>query len=157
MLTTLRFEPLREDRVPRLLEIEREVNSAPWSERSFRHEVSHPQGIFLTAIADGEVVGYGGIWLVIDEAHVTTLAVAPTHQRQGIGRWLLVELLNRARAKGMTCATLEVRASNEAAIALYKKLGFQESARRKSYYPDNKEDALVMWLYELDTWEAPSK
>lgn len=103
----------------------------------------------------GEVVGYGGIWLVIDEAHVTTIAVVPAHQRQGIARQLMTELLIRARKAGMKCSTLEARAGNEPAISLYEKLGFSITGRRKGYYPDNKEDAVVMWLHDLAEWEPP--
>lgn len=152
-LATLRFEPIREERIESILLIERLVNSAPWSERSFRNELDHKEGIFLLALLNGEVVGYGGIWLIIDEAHVTTVAVHPDLQRQGIGQSLLEELLKRAKEKGMTCSTLEVRAGNKPAIALYEKLGFITAATRKSYYPDNKEDALVMWLYKLEDWQ----
>ncbi len=155
LLTTLRFEPLREDRIPGILEIERQVNSAPWSERSFRNELDHPQGIFFTALLEGQVVGYGGAWLVIDEAHITTVAVHPEHQRQGIGARLMAELLERSKVHGMTCSTLEVRAGNEAAISLYRRLGYVEAARRRAYYPDNREDAVVMWLYDLQAWTAP--
>jgi ribosomal-protein-alanine N-acetyltransferase len=135
--------------------IEQASNSAPWSERSFRNEVSHPNGSFIVAIEMGDVVGYAGVWNVVDEAHITTVAVAPEHRRQGIGRRLVSELLGRAKESGMICATLEVRASNSGAIELYQKLGFTETARRKGYYPDNKEDAVVMWLYDLQDWDPP--
>jgi ribosomal-protein-alanine N-acetyltransferase len=146
---------LREDRIPDILEIERRVNTAPWSERSFRNELGHAHGVFLTALLEGRVVGYGGVWLVIDEAHITTVAVAPENQRCGIGWRLMVELLEKAKERGMTCSTLEVRAGNQAAISLYLRLGYVEVARRKSYYPDNHEDAVVMWLYDLPTWNPP--
>ena len=155
MLSTLRFETLQENHIAPILGIESQTNSAPWSERSFRNELDHKHGIFLTAIMGGEVVGYGGIWLVIDEAHVTTIAVVPAHQRQGIARQLMTELLVRARKAGMKCSTLEARAGNEAAISLYEKLGFSITGRRKGYYPDNKEDAVVMWLHDLAEWEPP--
>lgn len=155
MVSTLRFESLREDRIQAILEIERRVNTAPWSERSFRNELDHPQGIFICAIADGELAGYGGVWLVIDEAHITTVAVEPERQRHGIGRRLMIELLQRSKQRGMTCSTLEVRAGNLPAIGLYEKLGYVVAARRKGYYPDNKEDAIVMWLYDLQSWEPP--
>lgn len=155
MLSTLRFEPLQETHVAPILAIEGRTNTAPWSERSFRNELDHQRGIFLVAILSGEVVGYGGIWLVIDEAHVTTIAVAQEHQRLGIGERLMVELLKKAKERGMLCSTLEVRASNDAAIKLYEKLGYQISARRRGYYPDNREDAIVMWLHNLENWEPP--
>jgi len=154
-LRTLRFEKLQESHIPPILAIEGRTNGAPWSERSFRNELDHPHGIFLVAILGGEVVGYGGIWLVVDEAHVTTIAVSEEQRRNGIGWKLMVELLQRAKEAGMTCSTLEVRASNEAAIKLYERLGYHIAARRKGYYPDNKEDATVMWMHELDRWEPP--
>ena len=146
---SLRFEPLHESHLPAILAIENAVNGSPWSERSFRNEIAHPHGIFRVAVEDGEVVGYGGLWLVIDEAHVTNIAVAPDHQRRGVGRRLMVELLNVAKRKGMTCATLEVRAGNDPALHLYESLAFERSAVRRGYYPDNKEDAVVMWRYDL--------
>lgn len=156
MLKTLRFENLTEAHLAAILAIESEVNTAPWSERSFRNELGHERGVFLVAILDGEVVGYGGVWLVIDEAHITTVAVAPNQQRKGIGWRLMVQLLDKAKERGMTCSTLEVRAGNTAAISLYERLGYVVAARRRAYYPDNKEDAIVMWLYDLDKWDAPS-
>lgn len=151
-MKTLRFAPLEESHIAPILEIERVVNTAPWSEKSFRNELDHPQGVFLTALLEGQVVGYGGFWMVIDETHITTIAVSPDHQRKGIGRRLMVELLTRAKEKQMSCSTLEVRAGNEPAIKLYENLGYVAAARRKAYYPDNQEDALVMWLHHLQEW-----
>ena len=147
---TLRFEPLQEGYLPAILAIENRVNGSPWSERSFRNELDHPHGVFRVALEGGEVVGYGGLWLVIDEAHVTNVAVEPEHQRRGVGRRLMRELLEEARARGATCATLEVRAGNAAALHLYESLGFERSAVRRGYYPDNKEDAVVMWRHDLE-------
>ncbi|MGV3614237.1 MAG: ribosomal protein S18-alanine N-acetyltransferase [Fimbriimonas sp.] len=155
-LKTLRFEPITEAHLSQILAIESRTNTAPWSERSFRNELEHPRGVTLVAIMDGQVVGYGGTWLVIDEAHITTVAVAPEHQRKGIGRRLMVELLTRAKEAGMLCSSLEVRAGNEAGIKLYEQLGYAVATRRKRYYPDNQEDALVMWLHNLATWEPPT-
>jgi ribosomal-protein-alanine N-acetyltransferase len=154
-LATLRFQDLTPEAIPAILAIEQESNSSPWSEKSFRNELDNPHKIFLVAYVDGQVVGYGGIWLVVDEAHVTNIAVSPPNRKLGIGRRLMVKLLQGAQEAGMTCSTLEVRASNTAAIDLYLQLGYQETARRKRYYPDNQEDAVVMWLYDLQAWEAP--
>lgn len=156
-LTTLRFEPLQESHIPAILTIEQEANSAPWSEKSFQNELTNPHKIFLVALVSGQVVGYGGVWLMIDEAHVTNIAVASDFRRAGIGRKLMIDLLNRSKAAGMTCSTLEVRAGNAAAIDLYLKLGYTETARRRRYYPDNQEDAVVMWLYDLQAWEVPAR
>ena len=154
-LKTLRFEPIQESNIPAILDIEKVSNTAPWSERSFKNELDHQHGVFLVGLLQGQVVAYGGVWLVIDEAHVTTIAVSPEHRREGIGQRLMVELLNRAKSAGMVCSTLEVRASNDAAIKMYEKFGYSIAATRKGYYPDNKEDAVVMWLYDLDKWESP--
>lgn len=155
-LRTLRFEPLREDHIPAVLAIEKATNTAPWSERSFRNELDHPHGVFLVAILDGEIVGYGGVWLIIDEAHITTVSVADSHRRKGIGWELMIRLLGAAKKAGMLCSTLEVRAGNVAAITLYEKLGYAVTATRRGYYPDNQEDAKVMWLENLQTMEFPS-
>lgn len=156
MLKTLRFERLHEAHIPAILQIESQANGAPWSERSFRNELDHSHGVFLVAILDGSVVGYGGCWLVIDEAHITTVAVAEEHRRKGIGRRLMLEILELAKEKGMLASSLEVRAGNEAAITMYERLGYLAVSRRKGYYPDNREDAIVMWLHDLDQWEPPT-
>ena len=150
MAATLRFEPLQEAHLPAILAIENAVNGSPWSERSFRNEIDHRHGLFRVALEGGEVVGYGGVWLVIDEAHVTNVAVAPSFQRRGIGRRLMRELLRGAHERGMACATLEVRAGNAPALHLYETLDFERTAIRRGYYPDNKEDAVVMWRHRLD-------
>ncbi len=152
---SLRIEPLAEEHLNEILAIEKESNGAPWSERSFRNEISHPNGVFVVAKDRDRVIGYAGAWFVVDEAHITTVAVDPGHRRKGIGRLLTIHILNAAKEKGMACSTLEVRAGNEAAIKLYEALGFVSTAKRKAYYPDNQEDALVMWLHDLQAWMPP--
>ena len=149
-LKTLRFVPLDESHIAAIQEIEKEWNSSPWSERSFQNELTNPQSVFRVAIVDANIVGYGGVWNLVDECHVTTLAIAKDVRRSGLGKRLIINLLSEAKLKGMNCATLEVRASNEGAIKLYESLGFSKAAVRKKYYPDNQEDAIVMWLYNLD-------
>ena len=90
-------------------------------------------------------MGYAGIWVILDEGHVTNIGVDPDFRRQGIGQGLLEELTVRAMQRGITAMTLEVRLSNYGAQALYKKLGFEARGIRKEYYQDDKEDALIMW------------
>jgi [ribosomal protein S18]-alanine N-acetyltransferase len=152
---TLRFEPLSIDHIPTILEIEKDANPAPWSERSFLNELSNPQSLFKVALEGGRVVGYGGVWMLIDEAHITNVAIAAEMRRRGIGRRLMIELLKEAKDRGMLCSTLEVRASNEGAIKMYEKLGYTVTTVRKGYYPNNREDAIVMWLHDLDKWQPP--
>lgn len=153
----LTFEKLSEKHLPSILEIEKTTNPSPWSEESFRNEFNNIQSIFYVASLGTEIVGFGGVWKVIDEAHVTTVAVKEDHRRKGYGWELMVRLLEEAKEQGMTCSTLEVRAGNEGAIKMYEKLGYVGVSTRKRYYPNNREDALVMWLYDLDKWEAPSR
>lgn len=153
----LTFEKFCEKHLPAILDIEKTTNSSPWSEESFRNEFRNAQSIFYVASLGTEMIGFGGIWKVIDEAHVTTVAVKEEHRRKGYGWEIMVRLLEEAKEQGMTCSTLEVRAGNEGAIKMYEKLGYVGVSKRKRYYPDNKEDALVMWLFSLDKWEAPSR
>ena len=148
------FVPLAKEHIAPILKIEAESNASPWSERSFEQEIGHGPSEFIVAKSQGEIVGYAGGWIVADECHVTTIAVVPSMRRRGIGRSLMIDLLERSRQRGALCATLEVRASNIAAIRLYEGLGFVSAGLRKAYYPNNREDAVIMWLHGLDTWTA---
>lgn len=153
MLATLRFVPLSRDLIDEILAIENVTHSAPWSRRSFENELEHKYGVFQVALIEGKVVGYGGTWVLVDEAHVTNVVVREDHRGQGIGRKLMNEMLLKARDKGAVCATLEVRKSNEVALGLYEKMGFVRATVRKNYYPDNQEDAVVMMLDDLLKWK----
>lgn len=153
MLATLRFVPLSRDLIDEILAIENVTHSAPWSRRSFENELEHKYGVFQVALIEGKVVGYGGTWVLVDEAHVTNVVVHEDHRGQGIGRKLMNEMLLKAREKGAVCATLEVRKSNEVALGLYEKMGFVRATVRKNYYPDNQEDAVVMMLDDLLKWK----
>ncbi|MER3414195.1 MAG: ribosomal-protein-alanine N-acetyltransferase [Armatimonadota bacterium] len=129
--------------------IEQKTNSIPWSEHTFRGELANRDAHYFVIRAGGVIVGFAGYWKVIDEAHITTVAVEPDRQGAGLGRKLMECLLDHARDQGMTCATLEVRARNQRAIALYENLGFVACGVRKRYYADTNEDAIVMWLHDL--------
>lgn len=154
-LASLRLVPLAAEHLEAVLEVERASQGSPWSEASFRNELDHQEGLFLVALLQGKPVGYGGIWIISDEAHVVNIAVHPDHRRGGIGWKLMIELLLRAQEKGATCSTLEVRESNDAAIRMYERLGYERCGVRKNYYPDNKEAAVIMWLHDLTGWEPP--
>ena len=145
----VRFVGLTDEHIEPILEIEKESNGSPWSKRSFEKEIGHDPTEFIVATQKGAVVGYAAAWILADECHVTTIAVTPDLRRQGLGRKMMVELLERSRDRGALCATLEVRAENEAAIKMYEDLGFVSSGKRRAYYPNNQEDAIVMWLNEL--------
>ena len=125
----------------------------PWSERNFRYElIENPASQLLVAEASGkdaQVLGFIGFWMLVDEAHISTIAVHPDHRRRGIGELLLRGAMQMAIALGANLITLEVRQSNVGAINLYAKQGFQVVGRRREYYRDNHEDAILMTLTNL--------
>lgn len=117
----------------------------PWSYDSFKRELNNKLASYLVALLNNKVVAYGGIWVILDEAHITNIAVHPDYRYKGIGEELLKALLEKAYAREAKEITLEVRISNLTAQSLYKKAGFVQEGIRKRYYEDNKEDALIMW------------
>ena len=122
----------------------------PWPERSFRFEVTdNPAARCWVAEMDGRVVGLLVLWMIVDEAHIASLATHPEFRRQGIAKQLLVEALDNAYSEGARTAFLEVRAGNDAARRMYQKFGFEEVGRRERYYKDNNEDAILMTLKRL--------
>lgn len=138
--------------LPEVLEIDHLSFPLPWSERSYRFELTeNPASHMLVAVSPENgrprVLGYAGFWMVIDEAHISTLAVHPDHRRTGLGAELLRAVLDEAARRGAELATLEVRVSNRAAVNLYHKFGFQIVGRRPRYYRDNGEDALLMTAF----------
>ena len=154
--------------LPQVLELDRLSFPLPWSRTSFEHELTLNPASHLFVLADpaavgapdwlgrwrGEsparkIVGYAGFWLIVDEAHISTIAIRPEYRGQGLGEQLLVGLLRQALKLGAVLATLEVRVSNHVAQNLYRKYGFAEVGRRKHYYKDNGEDALLLTV-QLD-------
>ena len=134
-----------------VIAIENSVFSAPWSRSLYRDELAITDTRrYLVAYDHGHVVGYVGLMMILNEAHVTTIAVDERHQGRGIGKLLLYRILLEAIALGATCATLEVRVSNTAAQALYHQFGFVPAGIRKNYYAEVNEDGLVMWAYDLN-------
>jgi len=122
----------------------------PWPERSLRFEVSdNPAARCWVAELNGHVVGMLVLWMIVDEAHIASLATHPEFRRQGIAKQLLVVALEKAYTEGARAAFLEVRAGNEAARSMYRKFGFEEVGRRERYYKDNNEDAILMTLHRL--------
>lgn len=134
--------------------IERVSFSAPWPTSAYTTELTTNRlARYVGARIGGALVGFGGIWLMVDEAHITTMAVLPENRRSGVATALLLELLQEARRGGARVATLDVRVSNNEAQRLYRSFGFVEVGRRIRYYDDNGEDALVMTTQELESPE----
>ena len=141
---------LAAEHIDDILKIAGESNGSPWSRQSFEQEGGHALGVFIVAKVGGRVVAYAGAWVIADECHVTTIAVSPEHRQKGLGRRLMVELMERSKERGAVCATLEVRSGNVAALAMYERLGFKSAGMRKAYYPNNREDAVVMWRNDME-------
>lgn len=179
------IEPMHEDDIEQVQDIERRSFSTIWSANTYRHELRHPMNSrYIVARSSAtppppqreerprrsllasllpalfgapaqaapspyQIVGYGGLWLSVDEGHVTTIAVAPEYRGRGIGELLLNGLIDQAVALSADMLTLEVRVSNVVAQQLYLKYGFRPAGTRPRYYTDNGEDALIMWTESL--------
>jgi ribosomal-protein-alanine N-acetyltransferase len=136
--------------IPAVHEIERRSFSTPWPAYAFEQELTGNRlARYEVARAAGVVVGFAGVWLMVDEAHITTFGVHPDWRRQGVGRRLMLRMLELANELGARRLTLEVRVSNRAAQALYRAFGFEVTGRRPRYYTDDGEDAFVMTTPEL--------
>ena len=145
---------MREEDIPAVQAIERTVFLTPWPRNAYHRELTeNRQASYHVLRDDGEVVGYGGLWKVGEEAHVTTIGIRRSHQGRGCGRALFAALLLRAYVLGARWVTLEVRVGNEHAIRMYEAFGFRIIGRRRGYYTDNNEDAVVMWS---DSIHAPA-
>lgn len=140
------------DDVPLVAQLDRLSFSLPWPESAFRYEVEENPSArcWVAATDDGRIAAMIVSWIIVDEVHIATLATHPDFRRRGLGGRLLQEALREARAAGVRRALLEVRAGNEAALALYRKFGFQVTGRRPRYYKDNGEDAILMTLENLE-------
>lgn len=144
------FERMCLEHLNQVLEIEEASYPAPWSYYAFAYELlQNNMAQYIVALTGQKVVGYCGMWLILDEAHITNVAVHPDYRQKNIGKSLMLEMINLAVQNGSTGMTLEVRPTNTAARRLYEQLGFEEKGRRKRYYTDNNEDAIIMWKNNL--------
>ncbi len=143
--------PMHVDDLPAVHAIERQSFSTPWPPHAYRAELeTNELARYLCAWVGGRIVGYAGMWVMVDEAHITTFAVDPGWRRRGVGDRILVALLDVAVERGARDATLEVRVSNLGARRLYEKFGFRPVGIRPRYYSDDFEDALVMTTPPFD-------
>lgn len=144
--------PMRRRHLRGVLQIEQQVYPRPWTLGLFLSELSQRQSrLYLVARVNHRVVGYLGLLRTLEDGHITTIAVDPAWQRRGIATRLLVAAARAARARGCENLTLEVRVSNAGAQDLYRRFGFAPAGMRKAYYPDNGEDAIVMWANDIDS------
>lgn len=144
--------PMRRRHLRSVLRIEQQVYPRPWSLGLFMSELGYRGSrVYVVARVGSTVVGYGGLMLVTDDGHITTLAVDPAWHRNKLGTRLLHTLATEAVARGAKNLTLEVRASNQAAQELYRAFGFAPAGIRKGYYVETNEDAIIMWANDVDT------
>ena len=138
------IENMKKTHVAAIAQLEKLCFSDPWSEKSIESELSGRLSCWLVAVEGETLVGYVGSQTVMDDSDMMNIAVHPDHRRRGIGEALIAALEEKLRDRGSKALTLEVRASNDPAIALYEKLGFQQVGLRKNYYRNPKEDARIL-------------
>jgi ribosomal-protein-alanine N-acetyltransferase len=151
---TVVISPMRRRHVRAVLRIEEQVYPRPWTSALFLSELAlRSSRAYFVARVGRQIVGYAGVMISFEDAHVTTVAVDPAWQRRGIATRLLVALARESLVRGAQHLTLEVRMSNKGAQALYRRFGFAPVGVRKNYYPETNEDALVMWVHDIDSPE----
>ena len=135
--------------LPRVVEIERQCFGERWTINAFANELANTASSYFVALQGEILVGYSGYWLILEEAHITTIGVEPRFQRNGFGEVMLMNLIDHSARAGAKWLTLEVRASNASAQRLYERYGFTSLGKRRAYYQDNNEDALIMWTENI--------
>lgn len=145
MENNLIIRTMTKDDIDDVYKVEEDCFVDPWSKEAIRQELKNNLARYIVAEIDGKVVGYVGVWFVLDEGHITNIAVHSDYRGNKIGDKLIKELVELCKENNMSAITLEVRVSNIVAQNLYKKYGFKIGGIRKEYYSDNKEDAMIMW------------
>lgn len=144
----IEYRRARPEDLKRLVELEESCFAIPWNEGAIKSEISHSRlKCYVVAEKNGEILGYGGLWIILDEGHINRICVLPKYRNRHIGRDVVKALMAESMKEGCTSFTLECRASNEHAIRLYLGLGFKKDGTRKHYYEDNDEDAVIMWYH----------
>ncbi|HEY8423000.1 MAG TPA: ribosomal protein S18-alanine N-acetyltransferase [Thermoclostridium sp.] len=138
---------MRIEDIENVLNIEKKSFTSPWSKLMFFDELQNPRAHYIVAEISGAIVAYAGLWIIMDEGHITNIAVDPAYRRMKIGSRLMEEIIHLARKNNIRGLTLEVRESNTAAISMYKNFGFKIEGLRKNYYSDTHENAYIMWNY----------
>ena len=149
MMSTIALRPFRVEDIEEAGRLEQSVYSQPWSSGVFADELGQPSRTYVAVDVDDRLAGYGGVMLVDDEAHITTVVVDPELRHERLGTRIMLALVDAAIEAGARSLTLEVRTSNGAAQALYRRFGMAPVGVRKRYYRD--EDALIMWAHDIDS------
>ena len=154
----LNIKQLQPSQVNEIIELDRVCFEGLWTAEGYLREIDSPNSdlvaLHLTSqskVSDTQVVGVGCLWAIVNEAHITLLGVEPEHRKQGLGKLILLDLLERAISRQLEWATLEVNVNNSTAINLYQKLGFEIAGTRKGYYQATGEDALILWCKDIQS------
>lgn len=148
MINNIEIKEMKLEHLDGVMTIEKLSFRIPWSKNSFIEEINDNElAVYFVAVSEEQVIGYGGVWKVFDEGHITNIAVHPEFRRCGAASRILGQILNMCDENNIKSLTLEVRKSNYAAQKLYEKYGFKAEGLRKRYYADNNEDALIMWRH----------
>lgn len=147
----MKIREMQQGDIPVVVEIENQNFREPWTQAIFKEEMAQGTRTYYVAELDQQVIGYMGVIWILDEGHITNIAIDSKHQGKGYGRELMTHVANLAFGRGLASMTLEVRASNVRAIHLYETLGFINEGTRPKYY-EGREDAYIMWLYK-ETWD----
>lgn len=143
----IRYRLMKVQDIEQIMEVERASFTTPWSADAFMNELTNNHfAYYIVAEIGQRAIGYCGVWIIIDEAHITNVAVHPDYRGKKIGEFLMTHIITLSMSYGAKKMTLEVRVSNKVAQALYQKFGFEEQGIRKGYYTDNQEDAIIMWV-----------
>ena len=146
MMVKFNLRRMGNEDIDAVIEVEKRCFKDPWSRESFENEMNNNDlSRYVVVEEEGQIVGYGGVWIIVDEGHVTNIAVHPDKRRRGYGKDIVRGLIDLACKEDVYNMTLEVRKSNIAAQELYKKYGFENCGIRPKYYQDNQEDAVIMW------------
>lgn len=148
MIDNIEIKKMKKGHLDGVMVVENLSFKIPWSRVSFMEELTtNDLAIYFVAISDGQVIGYGGLWQILDEGHITNIAVHPEFRRCGAASKIMDKILDICDENGIKSLTLEVRKNNFAAQKLYGKYGFKIEGMRKGYYTDTGEDALIMWKH----------
>jgi [ribosomal protein S18]-alanine N-acetyltransferase len=141
----IEFKRLEKDHLDQIVTLEGLCFSTPWTRKMFEEELQNDRAFYIVAIMEGLLIGYGGMWMVLDEGQITNVAVHPAYRRQKIASKILERLLAKAKENAIEAVTLEVRKSNLLAILFYQRFGFYKEGERKQYYSKPNEDAWILW------------
>lgn len=142
----MRIRSMKQEDIDNVCDIEKSIFSMPWKKKDFLDSIQKETNLYLVAEVKGNIVGYCGLWGIVGEGQINNVAIRKEYRGHGIAYEMLKQLLEKAREMGLEEFTLEVRESNQSAICLYQKLGFQKEGIRENFYQNPIENAIIMWI-----------